>query len=130
LITSSVSIGSVAMSKAVDEQWEHLQRVALLIQYAGFIGVKLTGGDAYRDARAFGVYGKSKVCKGKKVYGAKSSFHKLRKANDFNLFINEHFATTTIEHKQLGEFWEFIGGTWGGRFRNPDGNHYSSGESR
>jgi hypothetical protein len=28
----------------------------------------------------------------------------------------------------LGEYWELIGGTWGGRFKNPDGNHYSYGE--
>jgi len=118
------------MSKTVDEQWKHVQRIGLLIQYASFLGVKLTNGDAYRDPRSHGEYGEAKLCNGKKVYGKKKSFHKLRQANDFNLFIGEHFATTTVEHQKLGEFWEFIGGTWGGRFPKPDGNHYSSGESR
>lgn len=43
-------------------------------------------------------------------------------AIDLNLFIDGHFQTTTEAHRKLGEYWESIGGTWGGRFN--DGNHY------
>ena len=30
----------------------------------------------------------------------------------------------TEDHEPLGEWWESIGGVWGGRFN--DGNHYES----
>jgi hypothetical protein len=47
-----------------------------------------------------------------------------------NLFIDDKYQTTTEAHRPIGEKWESLGGTWGGRFRNKDGNHYSWGESR
>ena len=47
----------------------------------------------------------------------------MRLAVDFNLFKDGKFLQSTDDHKELGEFWEALGGTWGGRF--DDGNHYS-----
>lgn len=91
--------------------------VAELIQYAKASGYELTIGDAYRDPRSHGAVGE------KKAYGRANSLHKLRLAIDFNLFKDGRFLTTSEDHKPLGEFWESIGGTWGGRF--DDGNHYS-----
>jgi len=58
------------------------------------------------------------------------SFHYKRLAIDVNLFINGEYQTTTEAHKPIGEEWEKRGGTWGGRFRKKDGNHYSWGERR
>ena len=46
-----------------------------------------------------------------------------RLALDLNLFLDGAFLTTTEGHRPLGEFWESIGGSWGGRFN--DANHYS-----
>jgi len=63
------------------------------------------------------------------------SFHYKRLAADLNLFISEEhengvhrwvYQTSTEAHRALGEEWERMGGTWGGRFN--DGNHYSYGE--
>lgn len=57
------------------------------------------------------------------------SFHYNGLAADLNLYISGRYQRTTEAHRPLGEFWESIGGTWGGRFDDPpDGNHYSLGE--
>lgn len=56
------------------------------------------------------------------------SFHYKRLAADLNLFKDGVYLTTTEDHILLGEEWERMGGTWGGRFRRKDGNHYSLGE--
>lgn len=96
--------------------------VADLIQHASYLGYRLTHGDAYRDPRLHGKQGT------KKGYGSKNSNHKLRLAIDFNLFKKDkngrwRWCSSTKAHQELGEFWESIGGSWGGRFN--DGNHYS-----
>jgi len=56
------------------------------------------------------------------------SFHYKRLAQDLNLFIDGKWQRSTKAHEPLGVYWESIGGTWGGRFLKPDGNHYSYGE--
>ena len=58
------------------------------------------------------------------------SFHYQRLAIDLNLFIDDKYQTTTEAHRPVGEKWEKLGGTWGGRFGKKDGNHYSWGEKR
>lgn len=91
--------------------------VAHLIQHAYQLGYEVTLGDAYRDPRVFGDMGD------KKGYGRAHSVHKLRLAIDLNLFKDGRYLRSTESHRPLGEFWESIGGSWGGRF--DDGNHYS-----
>lgn len=110
------------MTLKSDIQWEFLSRLAELILWAKEQGYKLTVGDAYRDPRVFGYKGQPKG------YGHPDSFHKDRLAVDLNLFINGDFITTTEGHRKLGEKWESMGGSWGGRF--DDANHYSWGEMR
>ena len=85
--------------------------VALLIIKATELGYELTFGDAY-------------ATRGHK----KDSFHGKRLAIDLNLFKDGKYLTETEDHRLLGEYWISIGGTWGGNFKNPDGNHYSWGE--
>lgn len=91
--------------------------IADLIAFAYESGYTLTFGDAYRDPRVFGKVGY------KQHYSSANSLHKSRLAVDFNLFKDGEFLTRTEDHQPLGEYWESIGGTWGGRFN--DGNHYS-----
>lgn len=89
----------------------------LLFQYIEMIGQKWTYGDAYRDPRC--------------NYGSERSLHRERLAIDINLFkshsssagVSYTYLTKTEDYKIVGEFWESIGGTWGGRFN--DGNHFS-----
>jgi len=81
------------------------------------LGYEFTYGDAYRDPRLHGKIGEVLG------YGHRNSCHKLRLAVDLNLFKDGKFIESTEDHRLLGEYWESIGGAWGGRFE--DGNHYS-----
>ena len=99
------------------KQRKFTRMVAQLIDYAYENGYELTFGDAYRDPRLHGDVGV------KKSYSSANSLHKSRLAVDFNLFKNGQYLTATEDHRALGEYWESIGGSWGGRFN--DGNHYS-----
>jgi len=100
------------------------RKVANLIIQAEAMGYEVTLGDAYRDPRVHGVMGE------KKSYGAALSYHKNRLAIDINLFKDGKYLPDTESHRPLGEWWESQGGTWGGNFKQKDGNHYSWGEGR
>lgn len=58
------------------------------------------------------------------------SYHYFRLAADLNLFRDGEYLTHTEDHRPLGERWIELGGTWGGNFKRPDGNHYSWGEGK
>ena len=98
------------MSETLSQKQRRFTRmVGLLIDWSYMLGYELTFGDAYRDPRC--------------PYGSEISLHKERLAVDFNLFKDGQFLSQTEDHKPLGKYWESIGGSWGGRFK--DGNHYS-----
>lgn len=98
------------------KQSEFVKNVARLIDKAHELGFELTLGDGYRDPRVFGKRGE------RRGYGARYSEHKRRLAIDLNLFRDGTYMSNTEAHRPLGEWWESIGGIWGGRFK--DGNHY------
>lgn len=106
-----------------EKQRKFSKMVAELILWIYSKGWAVTLGDAYRDPRLHGEVGV------KKGYGHAKSCHKVRLAIDLNLFKDLDgdgdldFADKTEYHKEIGEYWESLGGTWGGRFN--DGNHYS-----
>lgn len=106
------------MSETLREKQSRFARlVPRLIDKAYALGYEVTLGDAYRDPRVHGPIGV------KLGYGHRSSAHKQRLAIDLNLFKDGVFQASTEAHRDLGEYWESLGGTWGGRFG--DGNHYS-----
>jgi len=90
------------------KQSRFVRMVGLLIDYAYLQGFELTFGDAYATTGH-----------------SENSLHYSRLAIDLNLFRNGEYLTSTEAHLPLGEFWERLGGAWGGRFKNADGNHYS-----
>jgi len=92
-----------------------------LIDYIHSEGYEIRGGDLFRDSRVFGYPGE------KKGYGHSKSCHKLRLAIDLNLFKDNKYLTETEDHRPIGEWWENLHPLcrWGGRFKTPDGNHYS-----
>lgn len=51
------------------------------------------------------------------------SLHYLKLAVDINLFFDGKYLSKTSDHEKFGIYWESLGGSWGGRFK--DGNHYS-----
>ena len=105
------------MASLGSNQRHFTKMVGLLIQWAYANEYELTFGDAFRDPRVFGAAGEDTG------YGRAESNHKRRLAVDFNLFKDGEYLTETEDHRLLGEYWESIGGCWGGRF--DDGNHYS-----
>jgi hypothetical protein len=90
-----------------------VKMVGRLIDFAYSKGYELSLGHALR-------------CQDCKI-GSENSLHKIRLAVDFNLFKDGVYLTKTEDHLPLGLFWESLDPqcSWGGRFKNPDGNHYS-----
>lgn len=97
-------------------QRKFTRMVADLVVWAYANGYELTYGEAYRTPE-------QAALNAAKGTGIRNSLHTDRLAVDFNLFRDGKFLSSTEAHRPLGEFWESIGGTWGGHFK--DGNHYS-----
>lgn len=61
----------------------------------------------------------------------KGSLHELGLAQDIDLYKDGIYLKETADHAALGAWWEALGQNhglplvWGGRFKNPDGNHYA-----
>jgi hypothetical protein len=89
-----------------EKQRKFVWMISLLIQRAYEMGYELTLGDAWA-----------------KTGHKENSNHYIRLAIDLNLFKDGKYLDKTEDHRPLGEFWESLGGTWGGHFQ--DGNHYS-----
>ncbi len=89
-----------------------------LLQKAHEAGYEVTLGEAYRPPE-------QALANAAKGTGIRNSLHILRLAVDLNLFRDGQYLSSTESHRPLGEYWESIGGAWGGRFSKPDGNHYS-----
>ena len=107
--------------KLGDKQRLFTKCISDLINYTYAMGHELTFGDAYRDQRVHGEFGK------KGSYSASKSVHKLRLAVDLNLFVNGEYITDGDHpvYKEIGELWEGMNenARWGGRFN--DANHFS-----
>lgn len=104
--------------KLSEKQQLFTKLVAQLILKAYDLGYRITLGEAYRPpetAKQYAVEGR----------GISNSLHTVRLALDLNLFRNGSYLTKTEDYLELGEYWESLGGSWGGRFSKPDGNHFS-----
>jgi len=89
-----------------EKQSRFVRVVALLIMRADRLGYEYTFSDAFATSGHM-----------------PNSLHYIRLAIDLNLFEEGKYLRTVKDHEVLGLYWESIGGSWGGRFR--DGNHYS-----
>ena len=90
------------------KQSKFVRMIADLIVFAYNNGYELTWGDAYVSTRTGHM---------------KGSLHYDGLAVDLNVFKGGEYLLVGEEFTILGEYWESIGGTWGGRFE--DGNHFS-----
>ena len=104
-------------------QREFVWALSKLINYAYEIGCELTLGDGYRDPRLHGDHGT------KKGYGAAKSVHKIRLAQDYNLFVDGKYITDGghAKYALLGKYWKTLHplARWGGDFVTNDSNHFS-----
>lgn len=94
-----------------EKQFIFSNMVGQLIDFAYKNGYTIQIGDAYA-----------------KTGHKENSFHYRHLAIDLNLFKNGVYLERSTDHRFLGDFWKSIGGSWGGDFSEPDGNHYSYGE--
>ena len=131
-----------------EKQRKFTRMLADLIIWAYDNGYEMTLGEAYRsdeqaEINALGYTGRTELCRllglgdskarfnvlASKIdnngrnSGIRNSLHSKRLAIDLMLFKNGVYLTNSEDYRPLGEFWESIGGTWGGRFH--DGNHFS-----
>jgi len=97
-------------------QFAFAARVAELIRFAYSRGYAVTFAEARVPKECIGC---AKVGTNRRA----TSLHFDGLAIDLNLFKDGKFLQNTEDHRELGEYWESIGGCWGGRFN--DGNHYS-----
>lgn len=116
--------------------------VARLIQWAYDNGYELTFGEAWRtdeqaEIHALGFEGRDDLIDlirkqfpdlANKIAnntgnGSRTSLHMDRLAIDFNLFKNGKLLMSYDAYLPLGQYWESIGGAWGGRFG--DAPHFS-----
>ena len=100
------------------KQREFTLMLAGLITWAYEQGYELTFGEVYRtpeQASWNAAHGT----------GIANSLHTKRLAADLNLFKDGKYLTASEDYSPLGEKWESMGGSWGGRFSKPDGNHFS-----
>lgn len=116
--------------------------VGQLIAWAYAHGYELTFGEAWRtdeqaEINAMGNNGRERFAayidrlfpvlaykiRNNTGNGTRTSLHMDRLAVDFNLFKGGVYLQTTEDYRPLGEVWEAMGGTWGGRFG--DAPHFS-----
>ena len=109
-----------------EKQRKFAIKIAKHIQWLYTQGYEVSLGDAFRDPRVHGKMGEDP----KKAYGHPRSKHKQKLALDINLFKDGKYLSSTEAHRFSGEMWKQRGGTWGGDFDPPDGNHYSWEEGR
>lgn len=97
----------LASGALIKAQWKFSRMVGSLLLRASALEYKVTIGDVQAIAGH-----------------RKGSLHALKLAIDLNLYNEKgEYLSRTEDHAPLGEYWESIGGSWGGRFG--DGNHYS-----
>ncbi|MCZ5325580.1 M15 family metallopeptidase [Escherichia coli] len=91
-----------------------------LIHWAEERGYRLTFGEAYRTPE-------QAALNAKKGSGISNSLHTQRLVPwILTCLLTDQYQTRTEDYLPLGEYWESLGGSWGGRFKSrPDGNHFS-----
>lgn len=100
----------------LDEQIKFSQMYAKLLQKAEELGYGVTQGEGYRTPEQAAWNAQHGI-------GIRHSLHILRLAHDINLIKDGAYQKDPKEYEALGEWWESIGGSWGGRFG--DANHFS-----
>ena len=101
-----------------ERQRKFTRMLAELIVWAYDNGFEIAMGEVYRTPE-------QAALNAQKGSGIAKSLHTKCLAADLNLFKNGVYLTETSDHEPLGVYWESLGGSWGGRFSKPDGNHYS-----
>ncbi len=92
-----------------EQQSKFSRLLADLIIHACDLGYEITFGDVWALDRH-----------------SENSLHYDRLAADLNLFKGGRYLFRTVNHEELGKYWESLDPDcrWGGRLEAKDGNHY------
>lgn len=97
-----------------DKQFKFAKMMILLTQWLVNHGYKFTIGEVWRPG--------DKRCHGNKLAVDINLWVPIYKKSGELVFM---YTRLSEHHGPPGEFWESLGGSWGGRFKKRDGNHYS-----
>ncbi len=105
-----------------------------LVHRAQAMGYQVSLGEAWRTPEQAKFIIEQVLLNAEKGIGIASSLHIKRLALDLNLFHNGKYLNASSDYEALGKWWEAqstaqgpnpVRCRWGGRFKKPDGNHFS-----
>ena len=104
----------------VERQWLFSDLFALLILWTGTAGYRVSLGEVYRTPE-------QAALNARRGTGIAASLHRLSLAADLRLFRDGVYLQDSADYLPLGVMWEAMHPLcrWGGRFRHPDGGHFS-----
>lgn len=106
------------MSQLLSAQQKFAEMSVSLYQFILTKGWKFTYGETYRSPIKAEENAEAHT-------GIANSLHTLKLAVDLNIFNSVGMFETFEDFRPIGEYWESIGGSWGGRFKNQDCDHFS-----
>jgi D-alanyl-D-alanine carboxypeptidase len=108
----------MALTELQQKQCEFSYMLARLIAWAHGAGFLVSIGEVHRSLHDAERNAQSGA-------GIVNSLHTIDLAADLRLYVGGEYQTESDAYSPLGIYWEELGGSWGGRFSNPDGNHFS-----
>lgn len=115
----------MAASELLQKQWRFASMVGQLLCYATANNIRVAGREWWRTAQQ-ALWYFLRGC------GIRNSVHCVGLALDLCVYSEDGKYLTDIEfYRALGEYWESLGGSWGGRFKDskgrpkPDAGHFS-----
>lgn len=106
------------MSQLLEAQHKFSRMLPLLLNKAFELGYEVTVLECKRSQKQADANAAAGT-------GIAHSLHLDSLAIDLALFFKGNYLTAVEYYKSLGEYWESIGGSWGGRFKNVDADHFS-----
>lgn len=108
------------MTELLQKQIQFSRMVGQLLCFAAAHGINATIGEAWRTPEMADIYAS-------RGNGIRKSLHCLRLAIDINIYDASGKPQMAKEvYAPMGEYWESLGGAWGGRFRTlVDPFHFS-----
>lgn len=105
------------MSELKDMQWRFSRMIGNLLLWLGSHGYEVQQGEGWRTPE-------QAALNAAKGIGIKNSLHCDRLAHDLIVSRSDtKQALTPAEYEPIGIEWERLGGSWGGRFGDPQ--HFS-----
>jgi hypothetical protein len=106
------------MSILLDKQHQFSRMLPKLLQWCFDNGYEVTVGEVLRGKKQAEANAAAGI-------GIANSNHLRSLAIDLSLFKDGIYLDKSESYLPAGKYWESLGGCWGGRFHNPDGDHFS-----